>query len=125
MKRGLGDSHISLLDGEYCLTVNRSLGRYPNEPHAARRRWPVADSTATIPDHIGVQTEPLALSSNDAAALLGISRSHLWKLHSAEQIPRPVRMGRSVRWLRTDLTEWLHMGCPPREQFKQRRGGRP
>ena len=66
----------------------------------------------------------LAVTGAEAAALLGISRAHFYKLRAADKLPPPVRIGGSVRWLRADLTAWLEMGCPSREQFEQRREAR-
>jgi predicted DNA-binding transcriptional regulator AlpA len=49
-------------------------------------------------------TEPerFALSADEAAAYIGMSRSWLW----SSDIPR-VRLGRSVKWLREDLEQYL------------------
>ena len=49
------------------------------------------------PARASVATERLGLTGVEAARLLGISRAHFYKLHSMEQTPRPVRLGRSVR----------------------------
>ena len=51
---------------------------------------------------------PLALTAKDAAALLGVSRAQLWKLHAAGKLPLPVRLGtRAPRWRYDELREWL------------------
>jgi predicted DNA-binding transcriptional regulator AlpA len=49
------------------------------------------------------ESERLALTVRDVAGLLGISERHVWKLHSTSRLPRPIRLGRSVRWLRRDI----------------------
>lgn len=46
--------------------------------------------------------ERLALSVSELAELLGISQRHVWKL-VARGVLRPVRLGRSVRFLRSDV----------------------
>ena len=72
--------------------------------------------------------QPLALSGEDAAGMLGISRGHFLKLHASDHLgPKPIRLGRCVRWLRDDLIAWLKADCPPRErwdQIKEARHGR-
>jgi excisionase family DNA binding protein len=75
-------------------------------------------------DQHGASTavEPLALESGEAAALLGISRSHFWKLHSAGQVPAPVRFGRATRWSRRELELWLQAGAPSRERWEDTKG---
>jgi excisionase family DNA binding protein len=61
---------------------------------------------------------PLALSAEQVAKLLGISRAHLWRLHSSGRVPRPLRFGRAVRWDRGTLERWLAAGAPTREQWE-------
>lgn len=63
-------------------------------------------------------TPRLAVSAEEVAKLLGISRAHVWRLHSSGRIPRPVRLGRAVRWNRKNLEAWLEAGGPPREQWE-------
>ncbi len=46
--------------------------------------------------------ERLALSVPELAELLGISQRHVWKL-VARGVLQPVRLGRSVRFLRGDV----------------------
>lgn len=67
--------------------------------------------------------EQLALPAKAAAKLLGISERHLWALHSSARIPQPIRLGRSVRWRRAELVEWLDAGAPPRDRWEAMRGG--
>jgi excisionase family DNA binding protein len=49
----------------------------------------------------------LGLSAAEVAELLGISRRHVWKLLASGRLPEPIRLGRSVRWLRDDLLAHL------------------
>ena len=51
-------------------------------------------------------TEPLLLDYHQTAALLNISKPTLERMVRAKTIP-VVRLGRSVRFPREDLTEWL------------------
>ncbi len=73
-------------------------------------------------------TEPerLALSAASVAKLLGISERHLWALNSSGRLPRPVRLGRAVRWSVSELRDWLAAGSPPRDRWQaMRNGGAP
>lgn len=72
-------------------------------------------STATQRDHAR-----LALTASAAAKLLDISIRHFWKLNATARIPRPVRLGRSVRWQLRELEEWLQAGCPARLEWERR-----
>ncbi|MBK8915406.1 MAG: helix-turn-helix domain-containing protein [Phycisphaerales bacterium] len=64
--------------------------------------------------------ERIALSAEEVADVLGISRAHVWKLHSIGKLPRPVRLGRVVRWDRKILEAWLAAGAPPRDRWEPR-----
>ena len=63
----------------------------------------------------------LALSADEVAEILGISRAHVWKLASSGRLPRPVRLGRAVRWDRKTLEAWLAAGAPPRDRWESMR----
>lgn len=60
----------------------------------------------------------LALTAEEIAELLGISRAHLWRLNSSGRLPRPIRFGRAVRWHRSTIEEWLAAGAPPRDRWE-------
>ena len=65
-----------------------------------------------------ITIEPLLLTANEAAVLLGISRSNLYRLNSSGRLPLPVRLGASVRWRRDELAAWVDAGCPPRTRWE-------
>jgi excisionase family DNA binding protein len=56
-----------------------------------------------------------------ASELLGISDNHLWRLNSAGKIPSPIHMGRSTRWRKQELEDWIKAGAPDREQWERMR----
>ncbi len=49
------------------------------------------------------KTEAAALSAREVAALLGVSARHVSNLAARGVLPQPVRLGRSVRWLRAEV----------------------
>jgi excisionase family DNA binding protein len=59
----------------------------------------------------------LLVSDRDAAAMLAISRAHLHRLRAAGKLPPAVRLGRAVRWRRTEILAWIEAGCPPRAEW--------
>lgn len=64
------------------------------------------------------QLPPLAVDTKEAARLLGVSERHFITLNDEGLLgPRPVRLKSSVRWVISELTDWLHSGCPTREQW--------
>jgi len=54
--------------------------------------------------------EPLLLTAKQTAVLLGVSIRHLYKLHSGGRLPRPLRLGRAVRWRRDEIIAWIEAG---------------
>lgn len=69
-------------------------------------------------DAVATGVERIALSAEEVADALGISRAHVWKLHSIGKLPRPVRLGRVVRWDRKILEAWLAAGAPSRDRWE-------
>ncbi len=59
----------------------------------------------------------LLLNAIEAAALLGIGRSHLYGLHASGQLPMPVKLGRRSLWRRDELERWVQAGCPVRGKW--------
>ena len=52
------------------------------------------------------------LTVGDVARLLAVSPRTVIRLRAAGRLPEPVRLGRSVRWRRDDLEDWIGAGCP-------------
>ena len=60
------------------------------------------------------------LSSAELARALGISLRHLCKLESSGHLgPRPVRLGRSVRYDMEEVLAWLAAGAPDRHSWQK------
>jgi predicted DNA-binding transcriptional regulator AlpA len=69
----------------------------------------------------GPQLQPqdsLTVDIAGAAQLLGISESHLYQMRATGHFgPTPIRLGRCVRFLVSEIVEWVHAGCPPRARW--------
>ena len=65
----------------------------------------------------------LLLSAVEAAALLGIGRTHFYGLHASGQVPLPVKLGRRTLWRKDELTAWVNAGCPARDKWLAQKGG--
>ncbi len=64
------------------------------------------------------ETECLALASADVAKLLQVSERHISSLNSSGRLPRPIKLGRSVRWNAAELKRWLDAGAPSRDEWE-------
>jgi excisionase family DNA binding protein len=60
-----------------------------------------------------VLTDPLFYTVDDVAALLQVSKRHVWRMHDAGRMPAAVRLGRLVRWPKALIDDWVRDGCPP------------
>ena len=59
--------------------------------------------------------EPLLVSAEDAARLIGISRSKWYQLYNEGVTPLPVKLGRRSLWVYKSLQDWVAGGCKPRD----------
>lgn len=65
--------------------------------------------------------EPLLLTAQECAALLGIGLATFWRRDAAGQCPAAIRHGKTTRWRRADILAWIELGCPSRASFEARR----
>lgn len=54
------------------------------------------------------------------AKTLSTSVRTVWRKRAAGQLPKPVRIGGSVRWRSSDIDRWIEWGCPNQAEFKMR-----
>ncbi len=69
------------------------------------------------PDGNGGQ--PLALNALELARMLGVSLRHVWRQSSAGKLPKPLKIGKCVRWTRSEIEDWLAAGAPDRRTWEQ------
>ena len=67
---------------------------------------------------VSVVQSPLAYSAQQLADRLGASLRHIRRLDSAQKIPRPIRLGRSVRWPVAEIENWMAAGAPDRQRWE-------
>lgn len=59
----------------------------------------------------------LLIDSRRAAKLLGISERTLWGMWNEGMMPKPIRIGRVVRFSYEELQAWVNAGGPPQENW--------
>lgn len=67
---------------------------------------------------------PRFLTANACAARYGFSPAHWRRLVDAGKAPRPVKLGRLVRWQIRTLEEWEAMGCQSARHLSTKGGQR-
>lgn len=60
----------------------------------------------------------LAYSAMQLAERLSVSLRHIRRMDAAGKLPRPVRLGRSVRWPLREVEAWLSAGAPDRRTWE-------
>jgi mRNA interferase RelE/StbE len=68
------------------------------------------DRAAKLETRAAADTEDRLLSVRDVAARLRVSTRQVWKLASWGRLPKPVRLGRSVRWRESDIRRFVARG---------------
>lgn len=63
------------------------------------------------------ESAPLMMTAEELSETLCISLRQVWRLKAKGDIPQPVNIGRSVRWRRADILQWIEAGCPPRSSL--------
>ena len=58
---------------------------------------------------MSTDTLPLVVPAKEAARMLAIGESTLWRLSRAGKVPAPVKIGSATRWRIEDLRR--HLGC--------------
>lgn len=58
-------------------------------------------------------SQPELINVSELADLLSLSVRTVWRLNSAGRLPKPVRLGRSVKWRKNEIIDWLASNCPP------------
>lgn len=54
-----------------------------------------------------LEMETELLTVRDVARLCSLSERHWWSLVARGEAPKPIRIGRSARWSRRALLDWL------------------
>lgn len=69
-------------------------------------------------------TEKL-LTAKTLGEMLSLSKRQIFRLNSSGILPKPIRIGGSVRWAESTISEWLKIGAPDRKTFEaiQQAGG--
>ncbi len=68
-------------------------------------------------------SQSIAISAKQLSQLLGVSLRQVWRLNATGKLPRPVRLGGSVRWNREEIMQWFEAGCPDLLTWVVMRGG--
>ncbi|MCX5643215.1 MAG: AlpA family phage regulatory protein [Phycisphaerae bacterium] len=80
----------------------------------------MTEQSAQMNGHSNV-AQALAVSARQLSQMLGVSLRQCWRLNAVGKLPKPVRLGGSVRWNRQEVTEWFEAGCLDRKTWEARK----
>jgi excisionase family DNA binding protein len=79
---------------------------------------PATKADAPTPERDAADAdEAVLIDVVQAAKMLSVNRSTVFKLTSVGKFPRPVKLGRATRWPKEELLAWIKAGCPSREKW--------
>ena len=58
------------------------------------------------------------MTAKQLGVLLALSKRQVFRLNACGKIPKPIRIGGSVRWSTETISEWISMGCPNRLEWE-------
>jgi prophage regulatory protein len=58
------------------------------------------------------------LTAKELGARLSLSKRQVFRLNSCGKLPKPLRIGGSVRWAERTISKWLAAGAPDRKTFE-------
>lgn len=88
--------------------VVSALGIDPQREARVRASQHANFGGRTPPDDPG-----LLIDTRQACKLLKVSPRTLWRMYNSGEMPKPIRIGRVVRWSYEELRAWVNSGAPP------------
>jgi excisionase family DNA binding protein len=61
----------------------------------------------------------LLVDTNQVAKLLQVSPRTVWKMQDTGEMPKPIRIGRAVRWGFEEIKAWVDARCPKATQWEK------
>jgi len=60
----------------------------------------------------GAEVEYQLIEIDSIAQMLKCSTRHVRRLVDSGRIPRPIKLGALLRWIKSDVDHWFIAGCP-------------
>ena len=65
--------------------------------------------------------DPLVVGARELADLLRVGLRTVRSMDAAGKLPKPVKIGHSVRWSPEEIKRWLLADCPRRSDWEARK----
>jgi len=61
------------------------------------------------------------LTAKSLAGIMSTSVRSIWRYRSSGHLPETVKIAGAIRWRRSDIEQWIMMGCPSQKEFSTRK----
>lgn len=58
------------------------------------------------------------ISAKELAKMLSLSKRQIHRLNSCHRLPAPTRIGGSIRWIESEIVEFIKAGAPDRKSWE-------
>lgn len=72
----------------------------------------------SLQEQSNIRKAQLISAKQLAEEILGVSVRQVWRLNATGRLPRPLRLGGSVKWLRKEIEAFIEAGAPDRESWE-------
>lgn len=77
-----------------------------------------ASQHAIFAGHKPPEDKGLLIDIKEAAKLMSLSERTIWAMAKDGRMPKPLRVGRALRWCYEELRAWVNAGGPPLTDWK-------
>lgn len=92
--------------------IKRAIGDSPDDIDSGTMRRLRASQNANFRGQKPPEDLGLLVDAKETAKLLNVSPRKLWGMYNSQQMPAPMRIGRTLRWSIEALKKWIEAGCP-------------
>lgn len=90
-----------------------------------RKSLPAAVPPAGAPTAPTVAVLPAVVSTEGLAVILDCHAKHVARLDRAGKLPRPIRLGKSKKFVLAEVYAWLEAGAPNRLKWESLKASQP
>jgi len=68
--------------------------------------------------HFDQAGQAALITVEHVAKMLSYSTRQVYRMADVGTIPRPIKIGKGTRWRKSDIDEWIALGCPKVDSFQ-------
>jgi predicted DNA-binding transcriptional regulator AlpA len=65
----------------------------------------------------GQMSLPALIDVDEVGAITSFCPKTIRRMADSGRLPRPIRLGRAIRWRRDEILRWIEAGCPSRDRW--------